>query len=322
MPALTPVRDGFRRVFHDPALLLAEIAWRWTFWLAALVLVVASLFAYLDTLEVSALAGWALHSRAPWLVVDALGEILQGSGPQLAAMIAILIPAVCLLWIGAASAGRAATVNALLVGDGATGLRSQFGLNSWRAGVMLASLIGYLGAAILAACAAGEGDDASPGIFFAVFSLLAAAITIVRSRVNWFLFLAAISAARGRTTFAALADSVALFRRRAGWFGWTGLVFGLLHGFVFFAAVIACTIVLSVFGSGTQLLSACVLLVIAMLYFATVDFLYVCRLTAYVAIDEADRMPPELTVPPEPRPAPEPSVEPIPPVSPLPEGAG
>jgi hypothetical protein len=319
LPAVTPVRDGFRRVSRDPALLLAEIAWRWTFWLAALALFLASLLAYLDTLEVSALSDWALRSHTPWLVADALGEILQGSGPQLMAMIAILIPTVCLLWIGAASVGRAATVNSLVAEEGAS-LRSQLGLSALRAAVMLASLIGYLGAAILAARAAGEGDDASPGIFFAVFLLLAAGITIVRSRVNWFLFLAAIFAARRRSTFAALRGAVALFRRHAGSFAWTGLVFGLLHGFVFFAAAIACVIVFSVPGSGTKLLSAGVLLVIAILYCATADFLYVSRLAAYVAIDEADRTLPEIVAPPE-SPAPGPSIEPAPPMSPLPEGA-
>ncbi|MFZ3211271.1 MAG: hypothetical protein WA188_07125 [Terriglobales bacterium] len=45
MVSRSPISEGFRRAFREPTIVLAEIAWRWSFGLAALALVAGSLFA-------------------------------------------------------------------------------------------------------------------------------------------------------------------------------------------------------------------------------------------------------------------------------------
>jgi hypothetical protein len=310
----SPVTDGFRTTFREPAIVLAEIAWCWTFGLAALALAVASLFAYLDTIRISKVEILALHGQARWLSADAIAHILHSSA-RLVRAAAIVLPAIFVLWVAAATIGRAATLKALLRREGRVAVLPQLGLNFLRAGVTLASLVGYVGAAIIAGRTASGDANVRPGIFLLVFVVLGTAITIVRARVNWFLSLAAIPAARdSRDTFTAIAEAGGLFGRRVGKFAGTGAVFGAIHGVLFACCAVVCLLALSLVGKVPLAATVFLLTVITLAYFAMVDFLYVARLAAYVAIDESDRTPP-VAVAAEPPPAPEPPPTPtLPPV--------
>ena len=327
MPSASPISDGFRTAFREPAIVLAEIAWRWSFGLAALALAAGSLFAYLATLPVSRFELMTLRGYPRWLIADAIGHILHGS-PRLVMAAAIVLPAIFVLWVAAATVGRAATLKALLRREERVALSPQLGLNFLRASVTLAALIGYLGAAILAGRAAAGDDDVRPGVFLLVFVVLSTAVAIVRSRVNWLLCLGAIFAARdGCDTFGAISEAAGLFRRHPGRFAGAGAVFGTIHGVLFAFCTVVCLLALSLAGKVPPVATLFLLTVITLAYFAAVDFLYIARLAAYVAIDESDRTPPPVAVAPEPLP---PALEPppmpeLPPVSepglPSPEGA-
>jgi len=320
----SPISEGFRRAFREPAITLAEVAWRWTFGLAALAVAIGSLFAYLDTVTVSNAEVLVLRGHSSWLIADAIGRVLHdGSGPLRAA--AIVLPAIFVLWMAAATIGRAATLKALLRREERVALRPQLGLNFLRASVTLASLVGYLGAAILAGRAASGDADVRPGVFLLVFVVLGTAVTIVRSRVNWFLSLGAIPAARdGRDTLAAIGEAVGLFRRHARKFAGAGAAFGTIHGVLFAFCTVGCLLVLSLAGKVPPVATVFLLTGITLAYFAVVDFLYIARLATYVAIDESDRTPP-VAVAYEPPPALEPPMPTLPPVAkpglPSPEGA-
>ena len=293
MPSASPIVDGFRRTFRDPAIVLAEIAWRWTFGMAALALAIACFSVYLDTLAVTNIELMALRSHLPWLVADAIGHMLYGSGARLARIAAILLPAMLTLWIALASFGRAATLKALLRLEDRIPLRPQLGLNILRASVMLGSLIGYVGALIVAGHAASADRTNRPGAFLLVFILLAAAITIVRSRANWFCYLAAIFGARDRDeTFTAISKAAGLFRRHTGTFLGVGAVFSTIHAVLFAFATIICLLALSLAGKLPGTVTVLLLAAITLSYFALCDFLYVARLAAYVVLDEQDRTPP------------------------------
>jgi len=329
MVSESPISRGFRTAFREPAIVLAEIAWRWTFGLAALALVAGSFFAYLDTLRVSNLELLALRGYPRWLIADAIGHILHGS-PRLVMAAAIVLPAIFALWVAAATVGRAATLKALLRREGCVALSPQLGLNFLRASVTLASLIGYLGAAILAGRAAAGPVDVRPGVFLLVFVVLGTAVAFARSRVNWFLCLGAIPAARGGCdTFTAISEAAGLFRRHPGRFAGAGAVFGTIHGVLFAFCTVVCLLALSLADKAPPAATVFLLAVITLAYFAAVDFLYIARLAAYVAIDESDRTPPPVPVLVSPEPVP-PAPEPpplldLPPVSepglPSPEGA-
>jgi len=312
MSSTSPINHGFRTAFRQSAIVLAEIAWRWSFGLAALAIAIGSFFAYLDTLPVSNIEILALRGHTRWLIADAAGHILHG-GPRLVRVAAIVLPVIFVLWVAAASLGRAATLKALLRREDSVALAPQFGLNFLRASVVLASLIGYLGAAILAGRAAAGGADVRPGLFLVVFVALGMAITIVRSRVNWFLCLGAIFAAReGHDTFTAIGEAAGLFRRHPGTFAGAGAVFGTIHGVLFAFSTVVCLLALSLAGKVPPAVTVFFLGVITLAYFAVVDFLYIARLAAYVAIGEGDRTPPPapLSVAPEPAP-PGPELPPV-----------
>src|ERR1700756_509742 len=74
----SPTLEGFRTVFRRPSLPLAEIAWRWSFGAAAVLLIVFGFFEYLDTLPVSGVDLFLLRSRQPFMVSQALARIFGG----------------------------------------------------------------------------------------------------------------------------------------------------------------------------------------------------------------------------------------------------
>jgi hypothetical protein len=291
MPQRFPTRDGFEAVARTPSLWLAEMAWRWSFGISACLLIFFSLLEFLRSLAVSRADWLFLRSKNPLLVSGALGNIFSGSGPRLLRIAAILLPALAVLWVSAATLGRAATLRFLLPGS-VVRYRSLAGLNFLRAAVGLAAILGFFGAAMLAGHAGvGSTEDATDAAnrFYYVMAVLLGLGTIVAcawSVLNWVLALAAIFAVRDRRdTLSATAEAVHAFRRHLGQFFATSTWFGLLHLVAMVGAsyIAALAVPLAAISRWAAIL---VLIVTAALYFAAVDFLYIARLAAYVAITQ------------------------------------
>jgi len=316
MVSQSPISEGLRRACREPAIVLAEIAWRWSFGLAALALAAGTLFAYLDTIPVSKTELLALRSGVPWLMIDAIAHILRGSGSRLVRAVTMVFPAMAILWIAAATPGRLATLKALFGREDRLPPAPQFVLNLLRASVTLAWLAGCVGTAILAGWVASGDRHVRPGIFLLVFIVLGTTITMLRAGVNWFFSLGAIPAVSGgHDTFGAISEAVGLFSRHAAKFAGVGALLGTVHGVLFVFTTAVCLLVLSLAGKLPLAATLLLLAAISLGYFAAVDFLHIARLAAYIAIDESDRTPPPAAValkplPPEPSlPAPDPLVE-------------
>ncbi len=309
-------------MFRQPSLGLAEVAWRFSFGVAAASLLAFSFVEYLDTLPVTAGDLLLLRTRQPFLISQAIAHIFRGSAPRVVEVTIVLAAAMAFAWIILASFGRAATLKALLryfreyaatLGARPTGegrpqavslrVRSLLGLNFFRVGVTLAAVVGCMGALLLAA-AASPGKDASPGTTLLIFMMLAMLVWLAWSAVNWFLSLAAVFVASdGCDTFGAITSAVDLCQARAGSVFAAGTWFGLTHLVAFFIAssVVAFPLAfLGVLPPGAVLAGV---LLVTLLYFAVVDFLYVGRLAAYVAIVELPEAPPAV-VPMAPLPSP------------------
>ena len=299
MPRLSPTLEGFRAAFRRPALTLAEIAWRWTVGAVAWALIFFSLIEFLDTLPVSRADATLLRTKHPFLVGRALAHILHGSLNRavLAALLATL--ALSLLWIIAASIGRAATVRSLLnhFRKNAAG-NSEFespnqsaafwsltGLNFLRVAVTLAAALALVGAAVLAGFVSPDAHP-RPGLAFILFLPLAVLIVSLWSALNWLLSLASIFPVRdGEDTLGATSAAVTLFRERMGPVFAVSTWTGLAHLTAFSIAGTAVSLPLAFVGVAPRLVIACVLLV-ALGYFAVVDWLYMARLAGYVCIAE------------------------------------
>ncbi len=353
MPRPSPILEGFRAAFRQPSLALAEIAWRWSVGAAACTLLGFSFFEYLNTLPVNSGELLFLRSRQPILISRAIAHILRGSLTRVSLAALLGAAALTVLWIFAASWGRAITVGALLdhfsdrlvpysapesaqpaargeagaaqpsktdgnaMDSPAVGLAerqkrslpaSLLALNFLRAATTLAAWFALVGASILAGFASTDGN-LQPGLGFLFFLPLAALVGGLWLMLNWFLSLAALFAVRNDNhnhpdSLSAISAAVTLCRNRFGHVVAVSTCFGLAHIAAFMGASTVSSFSLGLVGvlPGRAILAT--LTVLALIYFAVVDWLYTARLAGYVCIAE---MPDALFAPAEPLPLAPPS---------------
>jgi hypothetical protein len=282
------LRAGFRAVFRQPALILGEIAWRWAFGAAAWTLVVVAVHRVLATVDITQIELLIARRSDIFLIADACARILSQVLPQLARECLVLLPAICVMWIAAATVGRAVTLNALLPESEArnTRLGSLAVLHTARAVFALATIIAFFGAMFLA----GNAMPAlSPSAAAVVWFLLAALVAFCWSVVNWFLALAPIWIVRdGRTAPQSVADSLDLYRRNPGSYVAVGWWFGWLRVIALAAVVVAAIVVSAAADSIAAAVAGCVAL--TLIYFAVADVLYIARLAAFVALEESSQL--------------------------------
>lgn len=294
MKRRSPTLEGFQTMFRLPSLGLAEIAWRWSFGLAAAAALAFALREYLTTLPVTAGELLLLRTRQPALILQALARIFQGSAPRATVALLVLTLAMALAWIVLASLGRAATLravfehyrsSALPVSTRRT-LTSLFALNALRAAALLAATVGLVGALLLAGSASSPADP-SPGTALLIFWMLATLVGVAGSMLNWYLSLAAVFVVRDQASaFGALAAATDLCRAQPGSLAAAATCFGVAHAVSF---AVASSAVAFPLGFAEVLPGSIVfggVLLVALIYFAVVDFLYVGRLASYVCMTE------------------------------------
>jgi hypothetical protein len=283
-------------MFHRPSLGLGEIAWRWSFGFAAALLLILSFLEYLNTLTVSARDLFLLRTRQPFLISRAIANIVSGSAPRMVEAVIVLGLALAMAWIVLAALGRAVTLREVESClrediDGAPGqpcwrLGSLAGLNCLRVATTLAAVLGCLAAWLIAA-AASTASDPSPGLAVLIFLMVAMLVWLAWSALNWLLSFATVFVvAAGENTFGAITCAVQVLRARIGPMLAASAWFGLAHLAAFVIASFAVTFSFAF----TQVLPRVVVfggvLLVTLLYFAVTDFLYMGRLSAYVAIVE------------------------------------
>ena len=274
------IRAGFRAVVRRPALMLGEIAWRWAFGAAAWTLVIFAfrrIFAHVDITQAELLL--ARHSDV-FLLADAGAHIVVQVLPQLGRECLVLAPAIAVLWVAAATLGRAVTLQSLASTDDLH-FGALLALNLFRAIFTLATLIAYLGALFLTGLMM---PPQNPIATVLVGILVASLIGFFWSVVNWFLALAPIWIVRnGHPVFRSIADSVDLYRRGPGAYIGITSWFGLLRAAALVAAFVAA--LLASQAAPATAIALCV--AIALIYFAVADFLYIARLAEFVALEES-----------------------------------
>jgi hypothetical protein len=313
MQQRSPTLAGFRIALSRPSVGLAEIAWRWSFGFAAALLLTFSVVEYLDSLPVSYRDELMFRTRQPALISRAISHILRGSSLRVIAAAVLLAIALSIAWVLLSSLGRMVTVRALFnyfreshepssadVPKASTSsagrVGSLLGLNFFRVAATLAAVVGGV-AAFLLAGAVSPADHPSPGRATLIFFFCALLVWLAWSTLNWFLSLAAIFiVADGCDTFGAIAATVGFCRDRTGSVLAANAWFELAHLVAF---VVASSIVgFPVAFSGLLPLGVVLggLLLVALAYFAVVDFLYVGRLSTYIAILELPEVVPSLGI--------------------------
>lgn len=333
MSRVSPTAEGFRAAFRRPSFTLAEISWRWAVGATATVLILFGFFEYLDTLPVNYGEMLLLKSNQPFLVWQALMHILHGGLARgvLSLMVAALL--LTLLWVIAASLGRVTTLRAMLdyireqiaskaaaagivsPSDVATvsdipaqhTIGSVARLSFLRVSLALATIVGFMGASIVAGFASSDVSP-RPGIVFLLFVPLAVLVGFAWFALDWLLSLAAVFAVRnGEDAAGAIVAAVALCRERTGAVFAVSTWTGFAHLVVFVGATTLVSAPLVFVGLLPWRLVALAIIVLALAYFAVADWIYTARLAGYVAIVETPEewmkpvppsVPPTLPVPP------------------------
>ena len=315
----SPFQDGFAALWHDPALLAAELTWRWCFGFAAWALAIVSGGLFLDSLKISPADEFLLGTLQPQLLSGAFHHIFRGSLSRFVLEQSVLLLGITLLWCCAATVGRAATLRRLVAmfsaDDEPIQMTWQFApifvLHLLRAAWSLIALSVAIASLIIGAVMAGN-DRAGLAALFLVFGIgLPCWFGAV---LNWFFGVAPLFCIRsGSSAMDALAQSVDFVSRRGGRLSLLGLGFLLLRlvwlGTMGWA-------VLSPLSLATHVAPGWILLImagIAMIYFAGADLLYLGRLGAYASLAEDDAHPvlaPGGGTPPDPALATEPTSSP------------
>lgn len=301
------VRSGFSAIFREPLVYVAELAWRWTYSIAAFLVVAYAVLLFLNSLPVSDRDAFGLSGIIPGLFLEALANIFRGSGPRMMRVAIMLLAGLGVLWFLAASVGRTATLTALL--HTPARLRPILRLHFLRLVVGTMAWIAYGGALAVAARAARfeSGEGYNPGEFYLIFLLLSMVISTAWSSASWYLSLGPIFSVRNGTgALDSLYDAAALVRRQPSQFSWVGILFGLTRAAVWFAGVFTLLLLLSAVSSAPAGISTLVLLLFLAAYSAVSNFIYLARMNAYLRIlefDEEERSRPPLVAPP-PMPAP------------------
>ena len=286
------IRSGISVVMKNPSAWLAEVIWHWAYDCTMLVLVVYSIYQFLDSLVVSDADVFALGTGFPPFVSSAMVHIFHGTGPKMVMLAAVVAIGMAIFWLCAATLGRAATLTALLPARVVT-LGPIFRLNLFR--VLLSVLAGFavLGAALLAHSVSQQPDgmvpSTSPDRFQLVFLPLWIMMMMAWSSVSWYLVLAPLLAAlRGTDALSSLLDAHQLVRGRGRQFAWVGFGFWVMR---LVAGVAAFVVFFSIVLGTLQL--APIAFVVAVIFWAAayslvLQFLNLARLAAILRIMEWD----------------------------------
>jgi len=277
-------------IFRRPAIPFAEIAWRWTFAIAAWLLGTFFLLEYMGSLPVTAADRLLLGTQQPVLISRALQRIFHGSAFRFTEAGMVVLIALALAWIVLASVGRAVTLAALLeefgiaLGPSRRTVGSLCALNFLRVAVFLAAKVGGIGAVLLAssfwASTHISAGDAARAWFVGLLL-----VGIVWAILNWLFSTAAVFAAiEQQGALSAIGSCARLCVEHPGRMLAVGIWFGLPHLGAFITAWGAGFTMLSTVGAWRMGPALALEFLIIAGYCAVADFLYTGRLAAYVAI--------------------------------------
>lgn len=308
------VRSSFRTVRENPALIFAEIAWRWAFGSAAWILVILTVRTILEGIDVSAAEVAVTRSNDAYLIADAIVRILVQVLPRLAHAMLVVVPALSVFWIATATIGRAATLHALFPAvilseaevkaserfsreqprpSRRTSTLSLISVNVLRTIFTLATLLAYFGTVLLVP--AQFTPDLAPALLLA-WLCLAFFVGCLWGIVNWFLALAPIFIVReGFGVGKAISASLGLYRDARREYMAIASWFGLFRGAALLFAIAAGSAVVA---AGSVRLALAWSIVVALAYFAFADYLYIARLAAFVALAAAGGHPAEVSIQP------------------------
>ena len=277
-----PLREGFREVLRDPALLLIEIGWRWTFGVIAILVLWLSIFAVLGNVPVDSRFFTSSSALSVWETAQSIASTAISLGR---ALLRVGIAAgifLVLCWIVLNSLGRHATLLRPALAPGAN-LRVCIAISVARAGVAFAALLAWIFAGVVAGLlGTAVSRDAVPNVGVMLVILLPAFVLIVVAwaTLNWYLSLAPIFAVSGNGKLVAGVREFARGSRDR--LVEVSVVSGVIRGACFVIALMLSFAVAALVSNPPLVVAD--LIAISLLYFLCADFVFMARLCAYAKL--------------------------------------
>jgi hypothetical protein len=269
-------------VLRDPAVLLLEIGWRWSFGAIALFLIFTASSTLLSAVEVSQAdrAGW--RSNDPTLMAQAVANVLTQSRPALLERTAWVLPAVTFVWVAFRAKGRTTTVNRL--GRKEVSFRSVLALDGSRAFVTWLAMFAFSGALSLSQRIAFRSPNPDLFLYYALAFWSLILIGAIWATANWYLSVAALCCLESGAGFLkGTNQAVNLARAHGGELGGISLIFAVLR-----IVALATAFALCFLPSGLMTTSPHSYLAwtaaVSLTYFAVADFLFIARMAAYLIV--------------------------------------
>jgi hypothetical protein len=269
-------------VLRDPAILLTEIGWRWSFGALATLILLLSSLSVLGSMHVSQTdrAGW--RSNNPTLMAQALASVLTESGFSVLKQAVWVLPAISLLWCVFGAAGRAATLARLSHSE--VSFRSTLALHCSRALVMWMAGAGLAGALIMSARISMRGAEPDLLLYYALAFWSSVLIGGLWATANWYLSVAGLFCLQSGDGFLkSTGQAIRLARRQGGELGGISLIFGVFRLVMLAIAFVLCVLPSGLMATAPRGYTAWVIAV-SLVYFAVADFLYVSRMAAYMIV--------------------------------------
>ncbi len=207
------LRSSLASVLHQPGILLVEILWRWFFGFSALILAVFAAVRLERAIGLNAEEEEMLASRSPILIAQGILEIAHRARPIAVRLGIIVIPAILLLWVLAATLGRGYVLRRLPSRE-SVGPRwlALSALNFLRVVTLLLLIVAYLGCSFATSLVI---DPYEPNYALGVLVFLSLFVIALASwsLVHWIISTACLYAARQNLeTLGALSATMRLLR--------------------------------------------------------------------------------------------------------------
>jgi hypothetical protein len=293
----SPLRDGWRVLMRAPFVVISEIAWRWTFGLAASAILYYGFREYFATVTISRAEYYSLRAFEPASWMGIVARVIVAAEMGLHVIGPVIVPAILILWITLATLGRAASVRVLVAEEPRTNWFASALLNCFRALLVCAALLAFFGAGLLVNAIVGDSTQnfASAVLLMVLFLLVIVLAWLV---ANWFFSLAPIfAAADGRGFWSSLGDAGKLYRAEQNAFFSIGFWFTFARGILIVASTL---LSLWAFTQARPHLAVALIIFISLAYFACADAFNMWRLACYISFTEPAPEPPVVAAIPAP----------------------
>ena len=275
------LREGFREVLRDPALLLIEVGWRWAFGVVAIVVCATTAFLITSKVRVNPAGLESISGMAPWEMTQAVASVISTLGSRLLRIGPFAVLFLAAAWIVLSALGRRATLLRPALAPAAD-LQTCFRISTLRAVVTLGALLAWILAGMVAGTVAAVTGNDIPNLGLILLIVIPAILLIVSvwSAANWYISLAPLFAGNRMTQ--CVKDTWTLVRSQRDEVLEISIATAVIR---FVLLVIAFVLSFAVSAVITiPRVVAIDFLAIALLYFLAADFVNIARLVAFAKL--------------------------------------